>query len=123
VVEAELAELTPADLGAFGQIVLSAFRRRSVSSLLLRLPHDDLCFAFNLVRIPTTGTDADRLVAANRTAYERICGAGGTLYPVSAFPMSRRDWRRHFGPAFALLRNAKRAFDPGQVLMPGYEVF
>jgi Cytokinin dehydrogenase 1, FAD and cytokinin binding len=46
-----------------------------------------------------------------------------TLYPVSAFPMSRDDWRRHFGPAWARLRDGKQNFDPTHVVTPGYEVF
>ena len=41
VVGAELARLTPADLGQFGQVVLSAFAAASVTSPLLRLPADD----------------------------------------------------------------------------------
>ena len=44
---------------------------------------------------------------ANRAIYERVRDAGGTLYPVSAFPMSRDDWRRHFGAAFDQLSDAK----------------
>jgi cytokinin dehydrogenase len=125
VVGGELARLTPADLGTFGQVVLSAFRRQAVTSPLLRLPADNLVYAFNLIRIPTTGaaTEADRLVRANRTIYERVRAAGGMLYPVSAFPMSRHDWRRHFGSAWRRLRDAKQNFDPGHVLTPGYEVF
>jgi cytokinin dehydrogenase len=58
VVGEELANLTPADLGTFGQVVLSAFRREAISSPLLRLPEDDLVYAFNLVRIPTTDDPA-----------------------------------------------------------------
>jgi len=125
VVGGELDRLTPADLGTFGQVVLSAFRRQAVTSPLLRLPADDLSYAFNLVRFPTTDdpAEADRLVKANRAIYERVRAAGGTLYPVSAFPMSRDDWRKHFGPAWGRVRDAKRAFDPGHVLTPGYEVF
>jgi hypothetical protein len=125
VVSGELAMLSPADLGPFGQVVLSAFRRQAVTSPLLRLPADHLVYAFNLIRIPTTNdvTEADRLVTANRAIYERVWAAGGTLYPVSAFPMSRDDWRRHFGAAWGQLRDAKQHFDPGHVLTPGYEVF
>jgi FAD/FMN-containing dehydrogenase len=66
---------------------------------------------------------AEHLVAANRAIYERVAPRGGTLYPVSAFPMSRRDWRLHFGPAPGALIAAKQAFDPGAVLTPGHEVF
>ena len=82
-------------------------------------------YAFNLVRIPTAddADEADRLVKANRAIYERVRAAGGTLYPVSAFPMSRDDWRRHFGSAFGPLAEAKKKFDPHSVLTPGYEVF
>ena len=124
VVASELARLTPQDLGELGQIVLSPFRRQAVTTPLLRLPSDDLCFAFNLIRIPTTDsvTEAQRLVAANRAIYRRVRSADGTLYPVSAFPISRDGWRRHFGPEFMRLRDAKRRFDPGDVLTPGYTV-
>jgi cytokinin dehydrogenase len=125
VVSAELVRMASADLGPFGQVVLSAFRRQAMTSPLLRLPDDDLCYAFNLVRIPTSAdtTEADRLVRANRSAYERVLATGGTLYPVSAFPMSPGDWRRHFGAAWELLLDAKKRFDPGYVLTPGYNLF
>jgi cytokinin dehydrogenase len=58
-------------------------------------------------------------VRANRAVYDRVRAAGGTLYPVSALPMSRGDWRRHFGPAFRRLQEAKDRFDPRDVLTPG----
>jgi cytokinin dehydrogenase len=125
VASAELDRLTPADLGTFGQVVLSAFHRASVTTPLLQLPADSLVYAFNLVRIPTTDVvaEADRLVMANRAIYERVRGAGGTLYPVSALPMSSDDWRRHFGSAWQRLYDAKQTFDPGHILTPGYEIF
>ena len=79
----ELARLTPADLGTFGQVVLSPIRRDAVTSPLLQLPDDDRSFTFNLIRIPTTddATEADRMLQANRAIYERVRDAGGTLYP------------------------------------------
>jgi FAD/FMN-containing dehydrogenase len=125
VVGSELDRLTPADLGTFGQVVLSAFRRDAVTSPLLRLPDGDLVYAFNLVRISATDSvaEAERLMKANRVIYERVLAAGGTVYPVSAFAMSGDDWRRHFGPAWVQLREAKQRFDPHHVLTPGYEVF
>ena len=68
--------------------MLSAFGRRPINSPLLRLPSDDLCYAFNLVRVPTTDSapEIDRLMEDNRAIYKRVRDAGGTLYPVSAFP-------------------------------------
>jgi cytokinin dehydrogenase len=125
VVANELARLKAADLGPFGQIGLSAFQRRAITSPLLRLPSDDLCYAFNLIRIPTTNSAAEviRLIDDNRAIYTRLRAAGGTLYPVSAFPMSHGDWRQHFGPTFSRLREAKQKFDPDHVLTPGYRIF
>jgi hypothetical protein len=126
VVDAELSALAPAaDLGPFGQVVLSPIRRSAISSPLLRLPSDDLCYAFNLVRIPATDdpTEANRLVDANRATYGRVKAAGGTLYPVSAFALSQDEWRDHFSSAFSQLDAAKQKFDPGRILTPGYEIF
>ncbi|HEY6709589.1 MAG TPA: FAD-binding protein [Actinomycetota bacterium] len=125
VLDGELADLSPADLGPLGQVVLSPILRESVRSPLLRLPPEPVCYTFNLFRLPATDDagEARRLVMANRAVYERVRDAGGTLYPVSAFPMSRDDWRRHFGAAFDQLSEAKHDHDPGHVLTPGYEVF
>ena len=125
VVGDALTRLTPADLGPLGQVSLSALPRRSITSPLARLPADDLCYAFNLVRIPATGDAGEiaRLIEDNRALYGWIRDAGGTLYPVSALPMSRDDWRRHFGPAFAQLSVAKHTFDPANLLTPGYPIF
>ena len=94
VAAGELAGLAPADLGPLGQVVVSPILRESVRTPLLRLPPDPLGFTFNLVRFPPTddAAEARRLVTANRAVYERVRAAGGTLYPVSAFP-----WRRPTG--------------------------
>jgi cytokinin dehydrogenase len=126
VVAAELDRLDPpADLGPFGQVVVSPIGRAGIGTPLLRMPADALSWAFNLIRIPPTGDagEATRLVRANRATYRRVADAGGVLYPVSALPLSPRGWRRHFGPAFAALAEAKRRNDPCHTLTPGYEVF
>jgi FAD/FMN-containing dehydrogenase len=62
-------------------------------------------------------------VDANKATYGRVKAAGGTLYPVSALPLSKSEWRDHFGPAFGRLDAAKKQYDPRQVLTPGYDVF
>ena len=66
---------------------------------------------------------SDRLVDANKATYGRVKAAGGTLYPVSAFPMSKGEWRDHFGSAFGQLDAAKQQYDPDEILTPGYEIF
>jgi FAD/FMN-containing dehydrogenase len=125
VAGSELEKLRPADLGPFGQIVLSPLRRSTITSPLLRLPAEGLIFAFNFVRNPASNdrAEAERLIAANRAIYERVRAAGGALYPVSAFPMSGEDWRTHFGPERTQLDKAKHDFDPAHVLTPGCEIF
>jgi FAD/FMN-containing dehydrogenase len=122
----ELSRLKPpVDLGQFGQVVLSPIRRAAITSPLVRLPADDLCYAFNYVRVPTTDDAgiAGELVEANKAMYQRVRDAGGVLYPVSAFPLDKQEWRDHFGSTFGLLEEAKRRYDPGHVLTPGYDIF
>jgi cytokinin dehydrogenase len=82
-------------------------------------------FPFNLIRIPISNDPlaAGVMVAQNRAFYDRIRKAGGMLYPVSAFSMSSADWQDHFGPRWPQLREAKRRYDPGNLLTPGYNVF
>jgi len=122
----EVGRLHPAtDLGEFGRIVLFPLWTRAIGSPLVRLPSQPLVFTFNLLRVPPTDDphEADRLVRDNAAAYRRITAAGGTLFPVSALPLSPGEWRRHFGPAFPRLAAAKRRYDPGNMLTPGYPVF
>ena len=126
VVNDELSRINPpADLGQFGQLVVSPVKRSAITSPLFQLPSDDLCYAFNFLRIPTTddAANANQLVDANKASYGRIRAAGGTLYPVSALPLDRGGWRQHFGSDYSRLASAKRRYDPSEVLTPGYEVF
>ena len=45
------------------------------------------------------------------------------MYPVTAMPMAKNDWRAHFGPGYPLLSDAKTTYDPHHIFAPGYEVF
>jgi cytokinin dehydrogenase len=63
------------------------------------------------------------MVARNRALYDRIRGAGGVQYPVGAFPMSRNDWKDHFGPNWPHLHAARRRYDPLETITSGYNVF
>jgi FAD/FMN-containing dehydrogenase len=80
---------------------------------------------FNLIRIPPWNDPfvTARMVMQNRTLYDRIRKAGGVQYPVGAFAMSNSDWQDHFGPRWPRLREAKRRYDPANVLAPGYNLF
>jgi FAD/FMN-containing dehydrogenase len=120
-----LGRTPPRDIGPFGRITFYPILTEALRTPLARLPQERIVFPFNLVRMPMSddAAGAQRLVADNRVVYDRIREAGGVLYPVSAFPMSRDDWTEHFGPRWPLLRDARRRYDPRGTLTPGYEVF
>jgi cytokinin dehydrogenase len=123
-VAAELMQgLAGDDLGAFGRITFYPMRTDAFHSSLVRLPQDSVAFPFNIVRIGTGKEKVEQLVAQNRALYEQIRGAGGVLYPASAFPMSSEDWKLHFASRWPALAEARRRYDPDNVLTPGYEVF
>jgi cytokinin dehydrogenase len=94
----------------------------AVRTPLIRLPDEEIVFPFNIIRmLPSADTTkVERLIAANRSLYERVRAAGAVQYPVGAVPMSSADWQDHFGPLWPRLRNAKRDFDPSNILTPGY---
>jgi cytokinin dehydrogenase len=124
VARAILDELTGADVGPFGRITYYPMSTTAVRTPQARLPDDPVVFPFNLIRIPASNdrSSAERMVVQNRVLYDRIRNAGGTLYPVSATPMSPDDWRHHFGSAWRPLRDAMQQYDPANILTPGYDL-
>jgi FAD/FMN-containing dehydrogenase len=118
-----MQELTGEDLGMFGRITFYPMRTSAFRSPLARLPADSVAFSFNVVRIAAGEQKVKQMVAQNRALYERVRRAGGVLYPASAFPMSSEDWKMHFASRWPALAEARRRYDPDNVLTPGYEVF
>lgn len=120
-----LAELSPADIGPFGRITCYPMQTKACRTPLMRLPDEDIVFPFNLIRMPPSDDRAatERMVVQNRTLYDRLRSAGAMQYPVSAFPMSRDDWKAHFGPGWARFAEVKQHLDPAGLLTPGYEIF
>ena len=117
--------ISAAHIGPFGRMTYYPLRAGAFRTPLLRLPDEDIVFPFNLIRIPASNDPlaTGAMVAQNRSLYDRIRRAGGVLYPVSAFSMSTADWQDHFGPHWPQLREAKRRYDPANLLTPGYNVF
>jgi cytokinin dehydrogenase len=117
-----LDELTREDVGQFGRLIYYPMFTGAVRTPLIRLPDEEIVFPFNIIRmLPSADTTkVERLIAANRSLYERVRAAGAVQYPVGAVPMSSADWQDHFGPLWPRLRNAKRDFDPSNILTPGY---
>jgi cytokinin dehydrogenase len=117
--------LTSDDIGPFGRITYYPMLTGAFRAPLVRLPEENVAFPFNIVRIPPANDAAkiEQMIARNRPHYERIRGAGGLQYPVSALPMSHDDWKDHFGPRWPQLSEARRRYDPNNLLTPGYNVF
>jgi len=117
--------MSPTHIGPFGRITYYPLHTGAIHTPMLRRPDEPIVFAFNLIRIPASDDTltAGILVAQNRGLYDRIRKAGGVLYPVSAFSMTPADWRDHFGLRWPQLTEAKRRYDPANLLTPGYNLF
>ncbi|WP_329184493.1 FAD-binding protein [Actinacidiphila glaucinigra] len=119
-----LDALTPADLGP-GVVLLYPLLREHLHRPLLRAGQDPVPYLLAVLRTtpPQDTATVDRLLAANRTAFEAARAAGGTQYPVGSVPFGRADWRVHFGSAWPALAAARRRYDPRGILVPGQAIF
>ena len=95
---------TPADLGRSFPTLLSPFKRSQLRRPMLAVPEGDDFFLFDLL-------------------FEENRQLGGRHYPISAVRLSCDDWKRHFGPHSERLVQARRRFDPDDVLTPGPGIF
>ena len=64
----------------------------------------------------------EQMLAGNRILHDDTVRLGGTVYPFSAVRRSADDWRRHYGPQWRALVDAKRRYDPGDRLASGPDV-
>ncbi|MEV5533579.1 FAD-binding protein [Streptomyces prunicolor] len=119
-----LDALTPADLGP-GVVLLYPLLREHLHTPLLRMPDDPMPYLFAVLRAapPEDTATVERLLAANRSAYETVRAAGGTQYPVGSIPFQHADWKRHFGPVWNRFAQARKTYDPKGILVPGQGIF
>jgi FAD/FMN-containing dehydrogenase len=90
---------------------------------LLCAPAEDVAFSVVLLRTAQPAT-ADGMLALNRTLYERARDLGGKRVIWGAIPFSAADWADHYGEQVgARFREAKRRYDPRNVLTPGPGIF
>ncbi|MFF5182677.1 FAD-binding protein [Streptomyces sp. NPDC000345] len=120
-----LDALTPADLGAGGVILFYPLLREHLTTPLLRTSDEDVSYLFDILSAAAPGDTAgiDRILSANRAAYDTVAAAGGTHYPVGSIPFTPDDWHTHFGPAWPAFAAAKRTYDPAGILVPGQGIF
>jgi cytokinin dehydrogenase len=119
-----LATLDSADLGQ-GPVIVYPYLRNRFKAPNLRTPAGETFFLFGLLRtaVPPTPERSAELIAANRRLYEQARAVGGVFYPIDSVPMSRKDWRRHFGDRWPEFAVDKQAFDPDDLLAPGQGIF
>ncbi|MGW2522471.1 FAD-binding protein [Streptomyces sp. NPDC001617] len=119
-----LDALTPSDLGP-GVVLVYPVLRARLTTPLLSAPADPVPYLFAVLRAtpPDDTVTVDRLLAANRSAYEATAAAGGTQYPVGSIPFTEADWRTHFGAAWPAFKSAKHTYDPRGILVPGQGIF
>jgi cytokinin dehydrogenase len=122
-----MAELTEADIGASGVILLYPLRREPIKVPLLRVPDEEVIFLFAVLRTaaPDSGgaLTPGAMLKANRTLFEQARKLGGYAYPIGSIPMTPKDWRQHYGPAWPFLVAAKHRYDPAGILTPGQGIF
>jgi FAD/FMN-containing dehydrogenase len=122
--EEVLQEVAPAELSPYFPILMYPFKRERLTRPLFRVPEEDTFFLLDILRTASPETvDVARMVAHNRRLFERNRSWGGTHYAISAIPLSPEDWRRHYGSAWEDFAEAKRRYDPDNVLTPGPGVF
>jgi FAD/FMN-containing dehydrogenase len=119
-----LSRTTEADTGQ-GPILLYPFHPGRLTAPFSRAPEGHHAFLFALLRtaIPPSPEQVADLVAKNRAIYDRLVALGGKRYPIDSVPMSRADWRQHFGPVWDTFVHDKARFDPDNVLTPGQHIF
>jgi cytokinin dehydrogenase len=119
-----LERLTPHDIGASGVVLLYPINRTRLATPLLRLPDEPVIFLFSLLRTtpPDQRAVADT-IADNRKLYDRARAHGGTAYPVGTIPFTHHDWQTHYGTSWKTLLDAKRRYDPHNLLTPGHGIF
>jgi cytokinin dehydrogenase len=125
VVGDALSTLTPLDIG-IGPILLYPVNTARFTRPLFRVPDEPAAFLFSLLRT-TANSDPALLrsqLASNRALYDAAIAAGGTWYPIGAIAdYSQDDWRCHYGELWPCVVDAKRRYDPHNLLTPGQRMF
>ncbi|RCJ27068.1 oxidoreductase [Nostoc minutum NIES-26] len=118
------ASLTVADTGQ-GPILLYPVKTKHFQLPLFRVPKGKIVFLFAILRtaVPPDNSLVAKMLDDNRKLFEQNRDLGGYQYPVSAIPLLRDDWRQHFRPFWRYLVNAKRYYDPDNLLTPGQRIF
>ncbi len=129
VVGATLAELSPADVGTGGFVLLYTHHRAALTRPSLRLPAPDGSDLVHLFTVMTAGPpDAGpafgvAMLERNRRLLDRALAAGGARYPIGTVAAGPADWFAHYGDRWSHLVALRHRYDPAGILTPGHGVF
>ncbi|HEY5729888.1 MAG TPA: FAD-binding protein [Anaerolineales bacterium] len=115
--------LTPADIGKDFPISLFPITTMACTRPLFRLPNEPLAFLFDLQSTVSDSGTTSEYLDRNRRLFERARDLGGKLYLIGATPLAGKDWDMHFHPYWDRFVEAKKRFDPDNVLAPGPGIF
>jgi cytokinin dehydrogenase len=123
--------LTPEQGGfpeAGGIETLSFYPRNSrrFTRPLFKVPAEDQFFTFWIFRSAPAGNDSAlaAMIASNRDLVAKMTAAGGKRYTPYGMILSRAEWQEHYGPRlWQRFSEAKRKYDPKQVLSPEPDIF
>jgi FAD/FMN-containing dehydrogenase len=121
--------LAPDDVGQTGFLLLFPLRRSQLTRPAFRIPEgdDEWVWLFDILTASALpGPDpafVERMLARNRSLFEKARELGATRYPIGALRFSRRDWIRQYGSYWSEFRRAKHRFDPAKILTPGPGIF
>ena len=119
-------DLTLADIGASGVVLLYPVPTAKLTAPLVRVPEGELAFLFAVLRTasPDTGAlPAATMLDANRELYLKAQALGATVYPIGSIPLTARDWRVQYGEQWTWFSAAKHRHDPHGILTPGQGIF
>jgi hypothetical protein len=127
-IAAALDDLQPARLGG-GFVMTYPLTKSASATPLLGLPEEAHGFLFDILpNIPTNDASGLRKFESYcHKQFEQARALGARVYPIG-YPvgtdvMRDSDWRRQFGDEWGRLVEAKRRFDPEDVLTPVPQVF
>jgi cytokinin dehydrogenase len=124
-----LPSLTPEDVGPTGFVLLFALKRSEFKRPFFRVPTSgEYVYLFDILTSSAVPGDPDpdfvtRMLARNRTLFEKARAVGGTRYPIGSLQFSKRDWQQQYGDQWDQFKRAKRRFDPDGLLAPGLGIF
>lgn len=125
LLEAEFERLQPVEDIGDGPVLFFPLKTDVVSAPWFRLPRTEYCFFWGLLRRadPATPERISELMADNEAVFERVLRAGGERYLPDTPPEDLAFWKRHFGPIWPQLVQARNRWDPDGLFQSSFGVF